>query len=428
MGLNFRKSVNLGSGIRLNFSKSGVGISGGVKGFRISSNSRGKRVYASVPGTGLYYTRSLGKGKGGSRTRRTTNTREEVNINAGNNYQYSQVVTNQYTGETRELRARTQFELNQMVQTEQAHQAVNEQRQKQLEAAQGKIQQVATINQQLMSVKNDLAMIINHTLGVNDRIDWDSQMIMSEFPPFKFNEQSPNRQRQYKLPFFKSLIMNEKKFILPEEESVAVVQFEERRNAAIGEYLTKKAEFEREKNRKNGELVYLRKRFEESDKEAIERYVSIVLTRSQYPADFEHDFDVKYDREKKQLRIEYLFQDIDSFPIVARYEYNEKKDSIDEILMDKEDAEKFYSSILYSVGIRTIHEVFESVYTNAVENVCFNGYIEENDSHSCVFALKTSREIFEKIDITKSVDSILGFLEIRTIGDFTKTEYVIPFE
>lgn len=428
MGWNFRKSVNLGGGLRLNFSKSGVGISGGVKGFRVSSNSRGKRLYASIPGTGLYYTKSLGKGKGSSRTRRTSNARAVTNTNAGNNYQYSQVVTNQYTGETRELRARTQFELNQLVQTEQARQAVNEQRQKQLEAAQGKMQQVATMNQQLFAVKNELAKIINHTLDVNDRIDWEAQMINSEFPPFKFNEQSPIRQRQYKLPFFKSLFMNEKKFRLPEGESAAVVQFEQRRNAAIGEYLIKKAEFEREKNRKNGEMVYLRKRFEESDKEAIERYVSIVLTRSQYPADFEHDFDVKYDKEKKQLQIEYLFQDIDSFPMVTRYEYNEKKDIIEEVLMDKEEAEKFYASILYSVGIRTIHEVFESVYTDAVDSVCFNGYIEEDDSHSCVFAFKTSREVFEKIDLTKSVDSILGFLEMRTIGDFTKTEYVTPFE
>jgi len=428
MGWNFRKSVNLGGGLRLNFSKSGVGISGGVKGFRVSSGPRGRRVSASIPGTGLYYTKSLGKGKGGSKTRRTTNTRAAVNTNAGNNYQYSQVVTNQYTGETRELRARTQFELNQLVQTEQARQAVNEQRQKQLEAAQGKMQQVATMNQQLFSVKNELSKIIDHTLGVNDRIDWDSQMIMTEFPPFKFNEQSPIRQRQYRLPFFKSLFMNEKKFNIPEGENEAVVQFEARRNAAIGEYLIKKAEFEREKNRKNGEMVYLRKRFEESDKEAIERYISIVLTRSQYPADFEHDFDVKYDKEKKQIRVEYLFQNIDSFPMVVRYEYNERKDSINEIPMEKEEAVKFYSDILYSVGIRTIHEIFESVYTDSVDSVCFNGYIEEDDGHSCVFALKVSREVFEKVDLTKSIDSILGFLEMRTIGDFTKSEYITPFE
>ena len=44
MGWNYRKSVNLGGGMRLNFSKSGIGISGGVKGFRISTGPRGTRM------------------------------------------------------------------------------------------------------------------------------------------------------------------------------------------------------------------------------------------------------------------------------------------------------------------------------------------------------------------------------------------------
>lgn len=34
MGFRFRKSVNLGGGFRINFSKSGVGYSFGGKGFR----------------------------------------------------------------------------------------------------------------------------------------------------------------------------------------------------------------------------------------------------------------------------------------------------------------------------------------------------------------------------------------------------------
>lgn len=56
MGFRLRKSINLGAGIRLNLSKSGVGMSAGVKGFRAGVNSKGQRyTNASLPGTGISY-------------------------------------------------------------------------------------------------------------------------------------------------------------------------------------------------------------------------------------------------------------------------------------------------------------------------------------------------------------------------------------
>jgi hypothetical protein len=64
MGWSFRKSVKLGGGVRLNFSKSGVGVSAGVKGFRVSSNRRGS--YVTIGGNGIYYRQRIASG---SRTR-----------------------------------------------------------------------------------------------------------------------------------------------------------------------------------------------------------------------------------------------------------------------------------------------------------------------------------------------------------------------
>lgn len=61
MGLNFRKSINLGKGLRLNLSKSGVGASWGVPGFRVSKTATGQtRTTVGIPGTGLSYTNTVG--------------------------------------------------------------------------------------------------------------------------------------------------------------------------------------------------------------------------------------------------------------------------------------------------------------------------------------------------------------------------------
>ncbi len=54
MGWRFRRSLKLGP-FKLNFSKSGIGYSAGVRGFRVGTDAKG-RTYtaASIPGTGLY--------------------------------------------------------------------------------------------------------------------------------------------------------------------------------------------------------------------------------------------------------------------------------------------------------------------------------------------------------------------------------------
>lgn len=62
MGWRYRKSINLGGGFRVNLSKSGIGYSWGVKGYRITKTADGRtRHTASIPGTGISYVEEHGK-------------------------------------------------------------------------------------------------------------------------------------------------------------------------------------------------------------------------------------------------------------------------------------------------------------------------------------------------------------------------------
>lgn len=64
MGFRFRKSINLGGGFRVNLSKSGVGYSWGVKGYRVTKTAKGTtRRTVSIPGTGLSYVQETRKNK-----------------------------------------------------------------------------------------------------------------------------------------------------------------------------------------------------------------------------------------------------------------------------------------------------------------------------------------------------------------------------
>ncbi len=78
MGFYFRKSVNLG-GLRFNFSKSGVGVSTGVKGFRIGSGPRGN--YVQMGRNGIYYKKTWGNSKRGENKHNNTQNIKKYNQN-----------------------------------------------------------------------------------------------------------------------------------------------------------------------------------------------------------------------------------------------------------------------------------------------------------------------------------------------------------
>lgn len=58
MGFFFRKSINLGF-LRINFSKSGIGFSVGVPGFRIVKPPKGN-IYLHMGKKGFYYRKNIG--------------------------------------------------------------------------------------------------------------------------------------------------------------------------------------------------------------------------------------------------------------------------------------------------------------------------------------------------------------------------------
>ena len=67
MGIRFRKSVRIAPGVRLTVSKTGIGVSAGVRGARYSVHSSGRRTKTvGIPGTGVSH---VSTSYGGSRSR-----------------------------------------------------------------------------------------------------------------------------------------------------------------------------------------------------------------------------------------------------------------------------------------------------------------------------------------------------------------------
>ncbi|MCI5544054.1 MAG: DUF4236 domain-containing protein [Azospirillum sp.] len=80
MGLRFQKSINLGAGFKINLSKSGIGYSWGIPGFRKTKLCNGrKRTTFNIPGTGISYIKEKRKADTKPTDTSKTNT-EQKNI------------------------------------------------------------------------------------------------------------------------------------------------------------------------------------------------------------------------------------------------------------------------------------------------------------------------------------------------------------
>ena len=78
MGTRFRKSKSFG-GVRVTASKSGIGISAGVKGYRVTKKAGGGiRTTASIPGTGLSYVNDYSKGRKSAASRGSYNNNSAI--------------------------------------------------------------------------------------------------------------------------------------------------------------------------------------------------------------------------------------------------------------------------------------------------------------------------------------------------------------
>ena len=96
MGFRYRKSINLGGGFRINMSKSGIGYSWGVKGYRVTKTAKGTtRRTASIPGTGISYVQEEGKRNGNVGNRGTVPTSPQpAPVIDNNNYDTQNIINN----------------------------------------------------------------------------------------------------------------------------------------------------------------------------------------------------------------------------------------------------------------------------------------------------------------------------------------------
>jgi restriction system protein len=94
--------------------------------------------------------------------------------------------------------------------------------------------------------------------------------------------------------------------------------------------------------------------------QAVQEYVSIVLSNSVYPAHFTVTHEFEFDPASAELKLRVLVPGPDTIPEVKAYKYTKSTDQIISTSMSQKACRDRFASVVHQVALRSIHEVFES--------------------------------------------------------------------
>jgi hypothetical protein len=94
--------------------------------------------------------------------------------------------------------------------------------------------------------------------------------------------------------------------------------------------------------------------------DAIQEYVSIVLSNSVYPDQFQVVHEFEFDPSTAELRLRVLVPGPSDIPEIKSYKYTKATDDIASTSLSQKECRDRYNGAIHQVALRSFHEVFES--------------------------------------------------------------------
>ncbi|HDZ07732.1 MAG TPA: hypothetical protein ENH71_01490 [Pseudohongiella sp.] len=272
--------------------------------------------------------------------------------------------------------------------------------------------QVEERNFELQEIYTDIDTLLEATLGVDDYVDLDTLRVVVAHPPFDRGAlehpmpppqplASPTKpvlnvpepptglralfgKKKYSLSlkrveadYNEALLGWQKNVSLAEEEHIKALEVHARKE------LQRKSSLEEERSRYAKECEV--REAEAADRnlaldklvadlgygvvEAVEEYVSIVLSNSVYPDHFPVYSDYEFDPEHAELRLKVHIPPPHQIPSVKAYKYNKSSDEITETSLTQKACKDRYAGAVNQVALRTLHEIFEADRRGIIQTV-----------------------------------------------------------
>lgn len=145
--------------------------------------------------------------------------------------------------------------------------------------------------------------------------------------------------------------------------------------------------------------------------DAVQEYVSIVLSNSVYPDVFEVRHDFEFEPTTAELTIRVLIPGPGTLPTIKAYKYTKASDEITSTGLSQKAQKDRYSSAVHQVALRTLHEVFEADRRGLIKSISLDVGSETNDPATGKFtyipfvAVAAGRDAFLEFDLAEVVPS-----------------------
>lgn len=293
-----------------------------------------------------------------------------------------------------------------------------------------------------------LERTLDHTLRVNDAVNWDSLLNQAPYP-------HPQPSRPTLATIHTAPVSSDPKYI-PELTSLdklfakrrdrrvqeaaaryaeAHAAWEKHKNStekqnkvsqskyerAVAIWEKAKAEYERQQSIANARIKEQKERYLSKDSGAIYDYCEMVLGNSEYPDYFSQQWDIEYRADSQMLLVDYGLPDIDAIPTLKAVKYAASRDEFLETKLSDAERNRLYDKLLYQIALRTIHELYEADVVDALRAITFNGWVSSIDKatglmiNPCIMSLQASKDEFLALDLS-NISPKACFKHLKGVG------------
>jgi hypothetical protein len=103
--------------------------------------------------------------------------------------------------------------------------------------------------------------------------------------------------------------------------------------------------------------------------DAVQEYVSIVLSNSVYPEHFQVTHEFEFEQSAAELRLRVLVPGPSEISDIKAYKYSKASDEITSTTLSQKECRERYASAVHQVALRSFHEVFESDRRGLIQTI-----------------------------------------------------------
>ncbi|MGD1044718.1 MAG: restriction endonuclease [Bacteroidota bacterium] len=191
--------------------------------------------------------------------------------------------------------------------------------------------------------------------------------------------------------------------------------------SAYKDWETRKALFIEKQQNKNEIIDKQHAAFNEKKKKGILRYFTEGLKQSEYPFNMSKSYQMDYNEENGILVVNFSLPPLDEVFEVKEIKFIQSKEKIEEVTFSESERNRLYDELLYSITLRTIHELFTIDTIDCLKGIVFNGFVESVDKgtgkniNACILSIHANKPEFQDINLDK-VEPKTCFKTLKGVG------------